>query len=498
MSFRRGNGEFMWLKIDKRIVAALALLLLIASLIPVYRIGLYSEPFYDDYVYSLDVKNAYEAEGVQGIAPAVFETVSRVWKTWQGTYSSVALMSLTSLVFGEEYYFIGVWVCLTVMTVGGFILPFTGFRKILKADIASSLIAGALSSFMFIEFVYYAFEGLLWYNSAVHYTFMHGMMFILLAVQINLIYANSKASRIGFYLLEIILAIIVAGSNFVTSLQGLLFFLIVMVLAFVKSRREGLYHVPAFLAYLVGFLQNVLAPGNSVRASFFNGFSAVKAMGYSVSEAVVRLPELTKFTTPIVLLALVPVIVEAVGNVDFSFKLPGVVSVLLFGMYATGYVSSFFGVGGAPVWRTMCAVKYTYQLTLLVCMIYWIGWAVKKRQSKGKTPHKINHNLIYYAICTVLMIMSYAFSGNRVGEYSTMGAYTYTHYYVAQSLDAEYKERIETIKNSEEAEVYVKPYETEASFLIGNNELSENPNEDVNRAMADYYGKDKIMLQTKE
>ena len=172
-------------------------------------------PFSDDYGYGYFAKLGYlMGKNLPGVLMGVWENVKHTWWTWQGTYSSIFLMSLVPLVWGEQYYFWGLLFILLLLIGGVFAL--------VKAQ--------AVTAALVVELMYYPAEGLFWYNGGIHYVGMHGFAMLLLASLICL--SEGKKGRIRNGLLiaaSMILSLIVAGSNYVTALQTFLVFLTIMV-----------------------------------------------------------------------------------------------------------------------------------------------------------------------------------------------------------------------------------------------------------------------------
>lgn len=88
-----------------------------------------------------------------------------------------------------------------------------------------------------VEFVYNAQQGLFWYNSAIHYTFMHGVLFLLIATLVKVFYADKTSVVCGWTVAGSVLSVICAGSNFVTALQGLLCILIAAFLMVLYKKK---------------------------------------------------------------------------------------------------------------------------------------------------------------------------------------------------------------------------------------------------------------------
>ena len=116
-------------------------------------------------------------------------------------------------------------------------------------------------------------SGFYWYNGGIHYVGMHGFGLLFLAVSICLERAEGRTAKGLLFTASVLLAMITAGSNFVTALQGLLCLVTILLVSVVLERRKcGLWLLPATAVYIMGFGLNVAAPGNSVRAQSYIGW----------------------------------------------------------------------------------------------------------------------------------------------------------------------------------------------------------------------------------
>ena len=80
--------------IDRRLVAAGALLVLLVMLVPVIRIMEYTVPWYDDYNYALVGHRYWEqTHSLSGVLKGTIYTVKTNWYAWQGTFSSIFFMA---------------------------------------------------------------------------------------------------------------------------------------------------------------------------------------------------------------------------------------------------------------------------------------------------------------------------------------------------------------------------------------------------------------------
>ena len=486
-------------------------LLLLAALIPLFRLTIYAVPYYDDYNFGRFARAAIEQEQSKWAAISGALDCSRTqWYAWQGTYSSIFFMTLMPAVWGEQYYFLGPVFILLLLLAGSMVFTHVILRKVFRMEKWSSLAIQAVITIAEFMFIYSAQSGFYWYNGGIHYVGMHGFGLLFLSVAICLERAEGRTAKGLLFTASVLLAMITAGSNFVTALQGLLCLLtILLVSVVVERRRTGLWLLPSTLVYIIGFGLNVAAPGNSVRARSYVGwgYGPLESIGRSFLEAVKHIPEYTGPVVLMVMLLLVPMIWQAVKSTDYRFRYSGIVLALSFCLYATGYTPSLYSLGHAGLSRTLNAVKITYLLLLFLNEIYWIGWLrqlLEKRAEQTTGQLTIQKWAIrngaaawwFYVLIGVACLVIFRASSNQAGHYSSYGAYYYVHTGEAYNFHQEYLERV-AILSGPEKDVQLPAYQFRPWFLCMG-EISEDADNEANRSLAMWYHKDSVTLKEKD
>ena len=280
---REKIGKILTWRPGKGLVAAGAVLALAALLLPLFRIIPYTSPWYDDYNYGKFVKGFLDQERSLGSAlQGAAYCVKTQWYAWQGTFSSIFLMALVPLVWGEQYYFTGPLFLLVILLVSLLLLSKVLLRDVLGAEWPFCL--------------------------TVHYVGMHSFLLLLTAAWIKLLKGAGKISRVLLVIWIVLGAVLAGGANFVTALQGLLIGLSLTALGILLKSRRTLLLLPSLAVYAVSFGFNVGAPGNDVRKNVLSGYGMgpLEAIGNSFLEAFRRIPEFTGLITAAVLVLLVP------------------------------------------------------------------------------------------------------------------------------------------------------------------------------------------------
>lgn len=475
--------------------------LLLLTLIPLFRLTVYAVPYYDDYNFGRFARAAMEQEQSKWAAISGALDCSRnQWYAWQGTYSSIFFMTLMPAIWGEQYYFLGPVFILLLLLAGSMLFTRTILRKVLGMDQWNSLAIQAVVTVAVFMFIYSAQSGFYWYNGGIHYVGMHGFALLFLSAAICLERAEGRTSTGLLFTASVLLAMITAGSNFVTALQGLVSLLSILMVSVVwEHRKKGLWLLPATLVYIIGFGMNVAAPGNSVRARSYEGwgYGPLESIGRSFLEAVKHIPEYTGLAVLTMMLLLLPLIWQAVKSTGYRFRYPGIVLAWSFCVYAAGYTPSLYSLGHAGLSRTLNAVKITYLLLLFLNEIYWCGWLQQtlQRKAKQRGVQKIlawNGAAVweFYVVIGLMFLIIFHASPNQAGHYSAYGAYYYVHTGEANNFHQEYLERVKRL-SGQAKNVHLPAYKYTPWFLcIG--DISEDASNEANRSLAMWYGKDSV------
>lgn len=488
MSWRPGSVWYL----------GIAVVLLLAALYPLIRLATYSVPWYDDYNYGGFARMAMrKGTTIWNALKGAWECSRISWYAWQGTYGSIMLMALVPTIWGDQYYWIGPVFLILILTFSVVTFIYVMCTTIFKADRVISLGIGTVGALMMLELLYTAQEGLYWYNGGVHYVGMHALFFVMIAVLIRMVWGESKR-RYFLLLPSLFLAVLVAGSNFVTSLQGILVVVSVMTAGLLWQGRKGLVMIPVTAVYGVGYFFNVLAPGNDKRAESYVGWgmSAGKSVLFSFVEGGKYAWRFTGFMTLAVVLLLFPAIWYMVSHVKYSFKLPGLVSLWSVCLYATGFTPSLYSLGHGGLERTLTAAKLTWQALLILNLIWWCGWICRRRENKADSEKGKMCRWWYYLVGAVLVLAAFQVEPNKAGSFCSYGAWYYIHTGEAGLFYQEYQERVAMLKG-DEVSVGLPPYHFKP-WLICMGELSEDPKAEENRALADWYGKDEVFLIPEE
>ena len=486
--------KFFGKQIDMRLLAVGVVAVLAVVILPIVRIMMNCVPWYDDFSYGLLTKNYWEMNYsfLDAISGAI-TNVRQMWYSWQGTYTSCFFMSMMPAVWGTDKYVYGLWFVLIILVLGIFSLVNVLLKEILKSrDRWANLIVMSMVAITVILFMRSAIEGFFWYNSAVHYTAMHGLGMLYVAGNIKLIFTKNKVATGLLMIVSILGALVMGGVNNVTVLQVLLVILSIIGFGVIFHRYRVVLLMPALVAYGFGMYKNLSSPGNAKRMLWY------ESMKLSIPEAIVKsfqsafsyLDDFTGWMTLAIVVFMVPVVTYLVKRTEFQFKLPGLVLVWSICLYATGFTPTLYTMGHTLLGRATNVAKITFQLLLFINLFYLVGWFCKYLQ-KRNIAINIKNTWCFYIIMAVAMLVIFAVEPNKGGIYSSYCAYYFVHTGEAHNYYNEYLNRV-AICEGEEKDVVVSPF-VYKPWVLCLGDLSEDPNYEPNHFMATYFGKDSIV-----
>lgn len=493
-----GKKIFTW-KPDMRLIAVLAVAALALLMVPLVRLAFYAVPYYDDYMFGGAAKVWMEQIGSPwGAVKGILESVRVEWYAWQGTYAATFFNSLMPAVWGEQYYCIGPLFLIFFLPISVCVLVRVLIKDVLKGDTASCVAIQAVTAAMVVVLVYSSQQGFYWWVGGICYVGMHSFLILLIAGWVKLLVGTTKLKAVFLVFLTVVGSIIVGGATYVTALQGILIGIGLILFGAILKRKQTWLLLPSVLFCVCGFFINVTAPGNAKRAESFEGwgYSPVQAVLRSFVEAFRYLWTFTGWITIAVMILLIPIIWHLVNRTEYKFKFPVLVLAGAFCLYATGFTPQLFALGHAGLSRTLNAVKITYQLLLILNEVYLLGWLNRCLREKGKKLPDGKVFWWFYPLMGAVMLCIFAVAPNQAGCYSSYGAYYYIHTGEAYNFHQQYKERVEILK-SDVDDVVLEPYRFKP-WLLCISDLSENPDNEANWAVAVWYGKNSVKVDYPE
>lgn len=244
-------------------IAVWSVMVYAVSLIPIFAASVYAFPQADDWSYSWRTRLAWmDTHSLTEVLKGAFGAVAEAYVDWQGTFSSIFLMSLQPGIWGERFYAVVPFLMTGLLT---FATLFVLMYVLKGTELSCRIIFSMSVLWLTVQEICCKPAAFYWYNGAVHYIVPYCFLLILAV----LIMRNLRRERAGVLslFLSLLLAFMIGGGNLVTALLSVIClcggFLYVL---FIKGLRNRLWCVALPLVFdAVAFGINILAPGNWLR-----------------------------------------------------------------------------------------------------------------------------------------------------------------------------------------------------------------------------------------
>jgi len=489
-------------------------LLLLVAILPLVYISRYSHPCADDYTYGRLTHAAWqETHSLFPTIKQAFEQVKISYNTWQGTYSSIFLMSLSPAVFEDSIsYGMTSVLMLAMLLASVFCITYSVFVKIVKTQRWKWFFIAALTSFWMIESMHSPVNGIYWFNGSVHYFFMHAIMLFMITCSLNYCIEkrekNRLAAKIIYIALTAIFTVFCGGANYSTALLGICVLALMLLGDCILSKKFSLLAIP-LVTYIAAFLTSIVAPGNSVRSSKFDGKGPIFAILESMKLAIKDDLTWTDLQFVIIILLALPVLYNITKYVKITIKwwIPIASVILSYLFHSVLNVPLFFAMGGGALARQENICKFWFQL-MVMFNVFLIICAVKpltdkilskiaaklikpKSSTSGFNPLPIL--IIFYVLMFGIMLVHVKKSPKCIYQYSSYVAYSQYRSGEILEYEAIYQERMSIIE-SDAADIILPAY-TSKPYLLYFDDITSDPYDWRNTAFAQWYGKNSVITQ---
>lgn len=486
----------------KRLSLFLTIIYLI-SLIPLLWLGYYNYPSADDYSIGSNCRQAFvTTHSIFAVVWAGIVRAAEDWMNWMGYFTSNFLMALPPNTFGERAYVLTVWIMLGMLSLSTAYLLRTIFVKVCKADKYISNCITMLMLFVTVQRMVGRVEAFYWYSGAANYMLVHSFCLFFYGLLISAAHDTGK-KRIFALAAASILGFLTAGGNQMTALNGaIVLFVTVCFITVLKKWGEykGLLIPVGF--YYFGFILNVAAPGNLVRAEGASSMNPVKAVLVSFYYCLdYCINEWSGWPVLLLVIILVPLFAKIAKRITFSFPCP--VLVVLFGycLVSAMMTPPLFAVGNMEAARLQALTYTMYILVLTLCVGYVTGWAVRKVEtmqalkSEEEQQERFSAGALW-CIFSCLIFFALASAVTVIPE---------PHYFVfssavtdlangsARAYGEARRARIE-LYDGQDKNVVVEPLPAQPT-LIYFSDIKEDPEDWENKGLCRFYGIDSVQVK---
>lgn len=506
------------------------------SMIPIWYISRYTVPGCDDYTYGIKTHGAWLAShSLWEVVRAAAATAKEYWYLWQGTYSSIFLMTLSPGILNEKWYFLTTFlmsgmVCLSVTALVRTVC--CKYVRPAESDKAGRQTAICILVLLFLMFqtLVAPSDGLFWYNGALHYVFMESVLFFQAAAALSFLKAEKRGARNGYLIVMVLLAVILGGANLLTGLQSCILMTLLVLAGGMEAaarakgsreklrtdntgkrrglrtvllglpvfqNRKNLWILLPYAANLAGFGLNVLAPGNTVRETTAEGMGAVKAVLLSFYWAAVFV---TEWLTPIVLAGFVllcPVIWKLVKRATARFFHPFFPVFFSFCVFAAMFTPTLFATSSEGPDRCKNVMRFVLYLLVFFNLLNSFGWLYQNRKEGllCRMQESISaHYFSWVTVCGILMGCIFLLAADK-NTYTSISALRS----LANGEAARYYEENEArlaLYNDENMPDVTVFYLTAKPYLLFKEDVGNEGSPDywINISIVDYYQKNSVTV----
>lgn len=461
-------------------------------MIPLIYIGFFAHPCADDYTYGYYTHAFWSTtHSFSETLKWAFYQVKATYDTWQGTFSSVFLMTLSPAVWGEGYYFVTPLIMFGMLIGSHFYLLYVLIIKLIKSSKSIWLITASVLVLLQIQTVYSPVNAFYWFNGSVHYNFMHACMIFLFATALQIGTNNKTYKEVLLCMVACILAILCGGANYSTALLGILGCSVLLIMKWFKKKKAVWYFVPIVI-YAFAFYKNVTAYGNAVRQASFNKNTPINAIIQSFQSSNQYIGECISINLILFMVMMIPIFWKLTEQVKYKVWMPLLVTVISYCSIACMFTPSCYAMSFSGPERLLNIIKFWFILLLFINEALWIGFIAKFFREK-EFKFKVDVRQYVFVVLILIVVFFVINVENRMYDYSSYAAYVSLKTGEAEQYHEEYLQRVEMLE-SEESFVVLQAF-TQKPWLLYFDDITTDAYDWRNNAMKLWYGKEGVILE---
>ena len=477
------------------LINIVCILALAVILWPLLVIAKYDYPSADDWSFGVNMYRAMQVgEGLRGVFHAIYQTLSQ--NAWEARFSILILSALQPAAFGEHFYRITPYLMIGSVVFSQLLFLGECIKDPKKENRWLLLPIGIPVAMLQVLYCPCPEESFYWYNGSVNYTFVYSLSLILLTLYFEIgIREIGKAKRILFTVLACLLAILIGGNNFATSVSTMCLLLCLQIV-FLICRKDAFRRT--WLITLLETLSVIKCVTSPLTATRLNGNfggsvanTPIMAILLSFERTFLNIISWTNLKTLLVLLLILPFLWKAVRKMQYTFRLPGLFTALSFGVYASQATATIYVDGTMGGGRQGAILWYFYVLWMVANVMYWCGW-IAKCDTIVKKAEKTEKYLLRYCTVTGILLAAAVLFGN-VQSTTSYRAYRMWRNGWAQAYGAGWEERLKVLKDDSVKNPVFTPLNY-VELLMYTDLQPEGGYTWVNGACAEYYGKESVTV----
>ncbi len=494
----------------------------ILTLVPLLIIGRYDYPSADDYTMALGTRLTYESTGsLCAVGRTVLGETARYYRTWIGYFTSCLFTTVNPAVFGEKWYALTPVIVLSGLHAGVIAFFYVLLERVLGIGRYARRCITVLALFLMIQQMPEGglrAEAFYWYSGAGNYTLTFSLVLLYLAAYLLGIFCRGRKGRrwlaaaagTGFF---------AGGGNYLSALSAAIVSVCGCLWLIWENRtrqekggnesacapKSGILPelLPA-VCMLCGFALNCLAPGNQVRGADAQGFGALKSILLSFYYTLLYPLNQWMNWSVLLLLALTAAMfwmsfdehgAEEDGGASrlgwqIAFDHPLPVSLFAYGLVSATVTPALYAQGNISAGRIQSTFWLHYVLVLILLEWYLVG---AFRKILGRTAGKPGSGALKTTIVLggVLLIFSVLTMKGNPYFYTFGSAVEDLRNGSAGAYGRENAEREAVLKDAGQEDAVLVRY-TARPELLYYQDISEDPDDWVNRRLCQYYHKKSV------
>ena len=472
-----------------KILAVLAVIILMVSMLPILRVSFYDRATGDDYGYgAITRQTLIQTHSAVKVVSAAIGQVKSLWYGYQGTWFSVFLFAFQPEVFSLKAYWITAWIAIALMISSVTVFLYTILVKVMGYHKEALIITDCIALFIMMQFVYSPRAALFWFNGVVHYVVPLALALFSMSCFVR--YIQTKKNK--YVVISAILMTMLGGMSYLSAFMAPLFLFLVWIMSYKKGRYVWRLAIP-FGLEAIGLVISAAAPGNANRGG--SGYSvsvgrAIKAVGESIYQGTIAIPELviSKPMVCLLIVVLAGIIWKVAEKVQtrFSFERPWFIMIWLYliycAMYWPGIFAGVYVSGGVP--NTIFQV---FILMTIIGISYMAGYFVHR--TKYRKGFRLKY--IWLAFVIMLCVLTFVRKSNikSTTDFVTME-------YLSSGQADDYRKQMD-----EFTRIMMDKSVTDAEVHASNNEqgplmhmpMTNDPKNFTNDAAAQFFGKHSVI-----
>ena len=476
--------------IMQKILVAMAVAILVISMIPLLKVSFYDRATGDDYGYGAVTRQALiQTHSAVKVVSAALGQVKSLWYSYQGTWFSVFLFAFQPEVFSLKAYWITAWIALALTISSVTVFIYTILVRVMGYHKEEFIITDCIVLFIMMQFVYSSKSAFFWFNGVVHYIVPLALALFSMSCFVRFI--QTKKNR--YIVISALLMTMLGGMSYLSAFMAPLFLFLVWIMSYKKGRYIWRLTIP-FGLEAVGLIISAVAPGNANRGG--SGYSvsagrAIKAVGESIYQGTIAIPELVvnKPMVCLLIVVLAGIIWKAAEKVQtrFSFERPWLIMIWLYliycAMYWPGIFAGVYVSGGVP--NTIFQV---FILMTIIGISYMAGYFVHRT----KYEKSVGLKYIWLILVITLSVLTFV---RRSTIKSTTDFVTIEYLRSGQADD--YRKQMDEFTS-----IMMDQSVTDAKVHVSNNEqgplmhmpITDDPKKFTNEAAAQFFGKNSVVV----